>query len=246
MRYPGGKNAGGTWQWIAGLMPLHARYAEPFAGSFALGRHKSPALRSVAIDRDADVCRWLRRLAMPGVEVRCGNGITWLEQNAAELVGDWLVYCDPPYILSARTKRKIYKHELSDRDHGRLLSAVTSLRCAVMVSGYDSSLYRKTLKSWARHTRRVITRGGTWRTEVLWLNFDPPRGGTAGQGDAARLLSIVGRDFRERERIKRLVKRWRHNLMRRPAGERRAILAALVAAEASIQHPHPGPLSRGE
>lgn len=28
-RYPGGKNAEGTWQWLLSQMPPHARYVEP-------------------------------------------------------------------------------------------------------------------------------------------------------------------------------------------------------------------------
>jgi len=230
MNYPGGKNAGGTWQWLAGLMPMHVRYAEPFAGSFAIGRRKAPALESVAIDRDAAVCEWLRRLDMPGLAVRRGCGIKWLEYSLDTLDEDWLVYLDPPYLPATRVKKKIYRYELTERDHRRLLAVVQQLRCPVMLSGYDHALYRRQLADWQRHERRVTTRGSP-RTEVVWCNFEPPGSAHACAGDAAWRLPVAGRNFRERERIKRLARRWRANFVRRPESERQIILATLLSAE---------------
>ena len=42
VRYPGGKNAPGTWQWIVSMLPTHSVYVEPFVGSGAVLRHTSP------------------------------------------------------------------------------------------------------------------------------------------------------------------------------------------------------------
>jgi DNA adenine methylase len=103
-RYPGGKNAGGTWQWIAAKFPTHSLYVEPFAGSFAVGRRKPPALRSIAIDADPGVVAWLEKL--PGVEAIHGCGIEWLETVGHDLAADAVVYCDPPYAPDSPRRRR--------------------------------------------------------------------------------------------------------------------------------------------
>lgn len=228
IRYPGGKNAEGTWQWLLGLMPLHTFYAEPFAGSFGLGRRKVPALSTVAIDRDATVCNWLRSLAMPGVAVRRGCGIKWLREHKRELDRQWLIYFDPPYMHGTRVKKKLYRYEMTDRQHGRMLDVALSLASHVMISGYESPSYRRRLGNWERHERWVTTRGGTPRLEIVWCNFAST---IAAAGDGI-LLAGVGDDFRERERTKRLLTRWRSNYRRRPRHVRRALLGALIADEA--------------
>lgn len=69
-----------------------------------------------------------------------------------------------------------------------------------------------------------MTRGGTWRTEVLWENFDDQA-----VTDYAR--PVPGRDYRERERIKKRLVRWRVRFQGMPDYERRAVLAELVRAE---------------
>lgn len=223
--YPGGKNAGGTWQWIVGLMPPHVAYCEPFAGSAAVLRRKPPALRSVALDRDRGVTTWLRQLQIPGVKVRCGCGLRWLRSHARSLDADWLVYCDPPYLASTRKKLKLYRYEWSDGHHRQFLRCATSLVCRVMISGYAAALYEDALAGWRRYEKPVMTRGGTWRTEVLWLNYDPEPGILAVAGEP-----VPGDNFRERERIKRLVTRWKKNYAKRPPAERKAIISALLAA----------------
>ena len=52
MIYPGGKNGAGVFQSIINQMPPHDRYIEPFLGSGAVFRLKSPARVNVGIDID--------------------------------------------------------------------------------------------------------------------------------------------------------------------------------------------------
>lgn len=228
--YPGGKNGAGVWQWICGLMPTHAYYAEPFVGSGAVLRRKLPALRTVALDVDPSVAAWwTKQVKWPGLEFTRGCGLQWLEAaQAQELDDDWLIYCDPPYPHATRNpgKLKVYAQEWDDAQHARLLAVVKSLPCLVMVSSYASPLYDRALHGWQRQTRWCMTRGGK-RQEVLWCNFVTP----AGPVVAGEVGRVTGDNWRERERIGRKQQRWQENYRRLPRHERRAILAGLLEEE---------------
>lgn len=43
----------------------------------------------------------------------------------------------------------------------------------VIVSGYDSELYREALKSWHREENFSRSQGGSKMKEILWMNFEP-------------------------------------------------------------------------
>lgn len=231
-RYPGGKGLPGVPEWIISHMRPHAFYAEPFAGKGAVFRRKPPALRSYLIDEDPAVGQWWRRLAPPGAIVTCGDGIRWLELAAEWLGDDALIYVDPPYRIAARSKKRIYRRELTKNDHARILDAICRARCDVIISGYPTEQYDNRLADWHRVTRQVITRGAVLRTEVLWLNYEP----TQASPSLAMKYSALGDDFRERERVNRKIKRWQNNLQAMPPAERRMMLLGLL--QSSIDHRH--------
>jgi DNA adenine methylase len=92
---------------------------------------------------------------------------------------DVLIYCDPPYLLSTRSKR-LYKHELmSEEEHGRLLDQLEEHPGPVLLSGYANDLYDDRLRHWIRDTKVVAAESGRSRTEVLWIN--PVAAGAVGQ-----------------------------------------------------------------
>lgn len=221
--YPGGKGQEGLWQFLCSLMPTHSCYVEPFAGRGGLHRRKAPALASLLIDLDADVIDWWRRLDWPATIVMQGDGIRWTAAHGPRLDADTLIYLDPPYLPATRVKTRLYRYELSDRDHRRLLRAATAASCPVMLSAYPSALYDRALSGWRRFTREVMTRGRRWRTEAVYCNFDPARATPA----AAMRYAALGKDFRERERVARRVKTWTSRFRAMSADERRAILLAL-------------------
>lgn len=82
---------------------------------------------------------------------------------------DTLIYADPPYLLSTRT-RKYYKHEMTDEEHIALLNALDVHRGPVVLSGYPHPLYDERLKHWHRVSAPAVTEHGNTRMEVLWLN----------------------------------------------------------------------------
>ena len=88
-----------------------------------------------------------------------------------------LFYLDPPYLPSTR-RCAVYKHEMTEGDHRRLLSAVRKVRGRVILSGYASPLYAEALADWTAvraEIRCLISRGATKpvREERIWLNYQP-------------------------------------------------------------------------
>ena len=83
-----------------------------------------------------------------------------------------LIYADPPYVLSTRHGKQ-YRHEMTDEQHEELLDTLSNHRGPVLLSGYDSDLYRDILHDWHREEipSRAQTSGA--RIEVLWMNFEP-------------------------------------------------------------------------
>jgi DNA adenine methylase len=226
-RYPGGKGLAGVYQWIIGEFPAHAYYAEPFAGLGSIFRRKSPALRSYLVDCDPRVVAWWNRRRDAAAIVHCGDGIRWLEL-AAEWAGhETMIYCDPPYLLSTRTKKRLYSRELSSIDHRRILRACRRCRCHVAISGYPSRMYSQELRDWQCLDREVITRGGVMRTECLWLNYSLQDTSP----DMTVEYSALGGNFRERERVNRKIKRWASRIRGLPRHERRALLLSLINAD---------------
>jgi len=82
---------------------------------------------------------------------------------------DCLIYADPPYVLSTRS-RKYYKFEMTDDEHIALLNALDVHRGPVVLSGYAHPIYDERLKHWYRITIPTVGEHGKYQTEVLWLN----------------------------------------------------------------------------
>lgn len=83
---------------------------------------------------------------------------------------DTLIYADPPYVLSTRSHKKLYAHEMTDADHLTLLDALDAHPGPVVLSGYHCALYDDRLAHWQTREKKVQAEKGNTRTEVLWLN----------------------------------------------------------------------------
>ena len=224
MTYPGGKAGDGVYQKIINLMPPHRAYVEPFLGGGAIMRLKKPAACSIGIDADGDVIEaWRGVIIPPNLTVLQGSALDWLKGcvDGVNCVSpDTLIYCDPPYLLSTRKQhRLIYRCELLEGGHRVLLAILRCLRCMVMISGYWSSLYAEELHDWRSVSFQARTRGGSMATEWVWMNFPEPL--------ELHDYSFLGNDFRERERIKRKIQRWKRRLSEMPVLERHAMMGAI-------------------
>jgi hypothetical protein len=257
MAYNGGKGGAGIPQRIINLMPPHRRYVEPFLGAGAILRTKRPAPDgNLGIEADPDVlaahwgdaCSGADCADHPGAtagsgEARSrsgtdgpggvvpeyftvihGDGLQHLRER--RYTADTLIYCDPPYLRTSRTStRDLYRHEWTEADHRALLAALRDQAAAgalVMLSGYHSKLYARELRGWHLTTFGAMTRRGM-ALEHLWCSFPPPV--------ELHDYRFLGDDYRERERIRKKVRRWTAKLRDMPRLERQALLAALAEVD---------------
>jgi len=227
VRYPGGKNASGTWQRIISQIPPHRVYCEPFVGSGAILRLKRPAEASVALDRDPEALADLAGVAPPNTRLVRGCGIAYLATTLtrrADSLADWFVYADPPYLPSTLRSRGRYVYMLTEAQHVELLALLNRWPGPVAISGYPSALYQRELADWRMITWPEITRGGYCLDQILWCNYPEPK--------KLHDARYVGADYRARENLARKKKRWAARIRRMPATERQALLEAIQEASA--------------
>ena len=105
---------------------------------------------------------------------------------ALEVIGTYgkhaetLLYLDPPYPGLARwDSDRRYEFEMLDPEgHKQLAEAVRDLPCAVLISGYASSLYDELYGGW--YQREIPASAGVGngeeraRTEIVWSNREFP------------------------------------------------------------------------
>ncbi len=217
--YFGSKAASGLCQPIIAMMPPHRTYIETHLGGGAIMQRKPPALINIGIDLDpAPLARF-----SCGYPVQLVNDCAHRFLRQFDFRGDELIYCDPPYLAHTRTSRRKYRCDYTEADHRALLTLLASLPCRVILSGYPSSLYDAALAQWHSVTLQAMTRGGV-RTEKLWFNYEL---------DRVHWASYAGRNFTDRQRIKRKAAGWGKKYQALPPTERLAVLAALMAVEAA-------------
>ena len=126
------------------------------------------------------------------------------------------------YLLHTRTSGRNYRFDYEEADHIELLTLLKSLPCNVILSGYPSALYDERLSGWRRLELQVMNQGGV-RTEKLWFNFTP---------DRVHWARYAGKNFTDRQRIKRKAANWGKNYRALPRAERLAVFSAMMAVEA--------------
>lgn len=180
-------------------------------------RNKRPARSNIGIEIDPEVVEMWTKEHPIGFELIHDNAINCL--NNYRFTGKELVYCDPPYLRETRKKSgRLYKYDYSREHHIELLEILKSLPCKVMISGYETSLYKESLKGWYTHCFQAVCHHGV-ATQWLWMNYSAPV--------ELHDYRYLGNNFRERERIKRKSKRWVERLQTMPILERQALLSAI-------------------
>lgn len=216
--YFGSKATSGLCQAIIALMPPHDTYIETHLGGGAIMQRKAPALRNIGIDLDA---RALKRL-------HCDYPVEKVHGCAHRFLGEYpftgreLLYCDPPYLWHTRTSGRRYRYDYEEQDHLQLLALLKAVPGAVILSGYPSALYDEQLADWRTLELQVMNQAGV-RTEKLWFNFTP---------DRRHWARYAGKNFTDRQRIKRKAESWASRYQAMPRAERLAVLAGLMAVEA--------------
>ncbi len=215
--YFGSKAANGLFQNIIAMMPPHDTYIETHLGGGVVMRRKPPAINNIGIDIDPE----------PLSNFDCAYPVHLVNSCAHHFLtnydysGNELIYCDPPYLINTRTSRRRYRFEYTKQDHIVLLELLKSLPCHIILSGYPSQLYDGFLDDWNTIELQAMTRGGP-RTEKLWYNCDIDRTFWAG---------YAGKNFTDRQRIKRKAQRWGQKYRVLPNAERLAVLSAIMEVE---------------
>ena len=223
MGYFGSKATSGLCQAIIAMMPPHETYIESHLGGGAIMKRKPPALRNIGIDLDSQAI----------AEFECSYPVELINGCAHRFLADYdyqgseLVYSDPPYLRHSRTSGRRYRFDYEEQDHVELLELLKRLPCRVILSGYPSALYEDLLKGWSSLELQVMNRGGV-RTEKLWFNFTV---------DRVHWASYAGKNFTDRQRIKRKSANWARRYQALPPAERLAVLAAMMAVEAREASP---------
>lgn len=107
---------------------------------------------------------------LKNAQIECKDAIQLIhEYNRANV----LIYADPPYVHATR-KSKHYENEFTDKKHVELLNALKRHQGPVLLSGYDSEIYKEHLEGWTNKTFEIKT-GFTGKkrktaVEVLWMN----------------------------------------------------------------------------
>jgi DNA adenine methylase len=218
MSYLGSKATSGWCQPIIAMMPPHDTYIETHLGGGAIMKRKPSALNNIGIDIDPQ----------PLADFQCEyplqkvNGCAHQFLTEYDYHGRELVYSDPPYLHHTRTSGRRYRFDYETQDHIELLTLLKTLPCHVILSGYPSVLYDDLLGGWRTIELQVMNQGGV-RTEKLWYNYDI---------DRVHWVSHAGKNFTDRQRIKRKAERWAKNYRVLPKAERLALLTSIMAVEA--------------
>jgi DNA adenine methylase len=227
MTYNGGKNGSGTYQKIINLIPPHDIYLELFFGSGAIYFNKMPAKTSFLMDMDPHLVASMKNQIGAMDNIVCSDAISFLETSSHILnflvtAGHKLfMYLDPPYPFCVRrSEKKLYKHELNDEDHNRLLLAASSCKFPVMISSYRNEMYDRYLSNWNTLEYQAMSRCGT-RTEIVYFNYPVPA--------VLHDYKFIGKDFREREKYKLIRENVVSKLNQLPDQLRNAILNDMIS-----------------
>ena len=216
--YFGSKATSGLCQPIIAMMPPHDTYIETHLGGGAIMRRKPPSLHNIAIDLDQE----------PISAFDCGYPVEKIHGCAHQFLSTYnyggreLVYCDPPYLHQTRSSTRQYRFDYQEQNHVELLTILKRLPCSVILSGYPSTLYDEQLTDWNTIELQVMNQGGV-RTEKLWFNFII---------DRVHWCRYAGKNFTDRQRIKRKAESWGKRYQALPHPERLALLSTIMAVEA--------------
>jgi len=109
-----------------------------------------------------------------------------------------LIYCDPPYLHETRCPQStnVYHAEMTDKEHRQLAELLSRCKAAVVLSGYDSPLYREMYAGWHKVTTDIANHAAGGRTksrevECLWIkDARPQANGTNGHSESSIAIPI--------------------------------------------------------
>lgn len=192
--YFGGKAGNGTYQFIINQIPKVEMFIDAMCGN--LGITSNLKLPSITVLNDYDSCITDKLSQYSSDNIIVKNCSYWdLIDNYDNDGHNKIFYFDPPYLKSSRkSSTDIYKFEWSDEDHKKFLSRAMIVKSNCMISHYPCSLYDEALKNWRKLTFKSMTRQGLI-TEAIYMNYPQPK--------ILQDYRYIGKDFTDRQRIKR-------------------------------------------
>lgn len=198
--YFGGKSGAGTYQTIINQIPPHDTYISGFLGCDAILRRKKPANHNIGFDLDPSIIKTWQSANFPTSNLNLQNltlyNHSFIDTDVlANVINqNTFIYLDPPYPMNSRkNSRATYNHEMTDKEHQRLLDKVKWLPCPVAISTYPNDLYLSALYNWRKIEFQSNTRNGM-ATEWLLMNYPEPT--------QLHDYSYLGDNFKKREKIK--------------------------------------------
>lgn len=128
--------------------------------------------------------RWYDRIQNLSPIIERFRHVQIESRDALDILQEWdgedvTFYCDPPYILDTRSKRKYYAVEPGDEYHNSLVDVLLNVQGSVVLSGYNHPIYQRLLEhGWwcdtygALAVMEVTGQGGKKqkRTEIVFRN----------------------------------------------------------------------------
>jgi 23S rRNA G2069 N7-methylase RlmK/C1962 C5-methylase RlmI len=186
-------------------------------GGGGIMRRKRPAKRNIGVDIDPKVMTIWSAIKKPAVEIYQEDAVKFLKSY--HFTGKEFVYCDPPYLRGKRERtRKLYTYEYTREQHIELLEIIRKIPAMVMISGYESTLYKTSLHDWRSFSFKAKTHKNT-AIEWIWMNYPAPT--------ALHDYRYLGNNSKEREKIKNTVKSWKSRIQKMSVLERQALLSML-------------------
>lgn len=104
-----------------------------------------------------------------GVQIEQRDALAVIESYSND---DSLIYFDPPYVKTERTKQDWYAFEWDEEAHRAAAGVLLACDGLVVMSGYASPLYTDLYEAhgWARRDREAQTNSGGKRVESIWLS----------------------------------------------------------------------------
>lgn len=106
------------------------------------------------------------------------RGVTIENMDALDLMIKYdnpsaFFYVDPPYVFSTRANKSkpAYEYDMVlDRDHEKMAGVLKKLEGFVLLSGYESDLYKEYFPNWQSYSKTTRINGDSTREEHVWLN----------------------------------------------------------------------------
>lgn len=217
--YNGGKAGNGTYQNIINHIPKIELFVDAMVGGGGIFFNLNLPALTVINDYDRSVSDKYKKFKSAKIKVTNIDAMVLIDKYGYRGPST-LIYFDPPYLKSTRKNNQdLYEIEWTMNDHVIFLDKIKNCTSNIMISHYPNHLYDQSLKKWASHTFQSITRRGM-ATEKIYMNYATPI--------ILQDYRYIGKNFTDRQRIKRKVIRICEKLKNINPLERAAIITAVI------------------